>query len=104
MAKTGHLYEYDHNQNMILPANLKITKSLYFDNEDKNVNAYIGPCSNSTDNTLLVGSIEGTTYDKGLAIGGSSKNLLWKAKVVPVLSDANLSGNDTTPVYVNNKG
>jgi hypothetical protein len=77
-------------------------KGLYFPVQ-KSRTPYIGGCTSSVDDTFVVGSIEGTTYDTGLAIGGSSKNLLWKSKTIPVLNDANLSGNDTTPVYVNNK-
>ena len=45
-----------------------------------NLTPYIGPCTSSDDGTFLFGSLEGDTYSNGLAIGGSSKNLLWKGK------------------------
>lgn len=41
-------------------------------------NPYIGYCTGSGDGTFVVGSLLGTTYQSGLAIGGSSGNLLWK--------------------------
>lgn len=41
-------------------------------------NPYMGYCTGSGDGTFVVGSLLGTTYQSGLAIGGSSGNLLWK--------------------------
>jgi hypothetical protein len=47
------------------------------------LNPFMGYCSNSGDGTFVVGSLLGTTYQTGLAIGGSSGNLLWKgAKIL----------------------
>jgi hypothetical protein len=47
-------------------------------------------------------SIEGTNYVSGLAIGGSSGNLLWKGNIVPTLSAATV-GSNVKPVWVNDK-
>lgn len=41
-------------------------------------NPYIGYALNQTDGTFLIGSLLGTNYQDGLAIGGGSGNLLWK--------------------------
>ena len=51
------------------------------------LNPFIGYCTASSDGTFLIGSLEGTKWDTGLAIGGSSKNLLWKGKQVAVKTD-----------------
>lgn len=48
---------------------------------------YQGFATDQTDGTFMVGSIEGTNYQAGLAIGGGSHNLLWKGKKVLVDGD-----------------
>jgi hypothetical protein len=56
-------------------------------------NPYIGYASDQTDGTFVVGSLLGTNYASGLAIGGGSGNLLWKGAKVAVTSDIpNISG------------
>lgn len=65
-------------------------------------NPYIGYASDQVDGTFVVGSVLGTNYASGLAIGGDSGNLLWKGTKVATTSDipnisgkANLSGGNT---------
>jgi len=48
---------------------------------------YIGFATDQTDGTFLLGSLRGTNYASGLAIGGGSTNLLWKGDRVAVASD-----------------
>lgn len=44
---------------------------------------YVGFATDQSDGTFLFGSLKGTNYQAGLAIGGGSGNLLWKgARVV----------------------
>lgn len=50
-------------------------------------NPYIGYASDQTDGTFVVGSLLGTSYASGLAIGGGSGNLLWKGAKVATTSD-----------------
>ena len=50
-------------------------------------NPYIGYASDQVDGTFVVGSLLGTTYASGLAIGGGSGNLLWKGAKVATTSD-----------------
>lgn len=50
-------------------------------------NPYIGYASDQTDGTFVVGSLLGTNYASGLAIGGGSGNLLWKGTKVATISD-----------------
>lgn len=50
-------------------------------------NPYIGYASDQTDGTFVIGSLLGTNYASGLAIGGGSGNLLWKGKKVATTSD-----------------
>ena len=65
-------------------------------------NPYIGYASDQVDGTFVVGSLLGTNYASGLAIGGGSGNLLWKGTKVATTNDipnvsgkANLSGGNT---------
>ena len=65
-------------------------------------NPYIGYASDQVDGTFVVGSLLGTNYASGLAIGGDSGNLLWKGAKVATTNDipnvsgkANLSGGNT---------
>lgn len=65
-------------------------------------NPYIGYASDQVDGTFVVGSLLGTNYASGLAIGGGSGNLLWKGAKVATTNDipnvsgkANLSGGNT---------
>lgn len=65
-------------------------------------NPYIGYASDQVDGTFVVGSLLGTNYASGLAIGGGSGNLLWKGTRVATTNDipnvsgkANLSGGNT---------
>ena len=50
-------------------------------------NPYIGYASDQTDGTFVVGSLLGTNYASGLAIGGGSGNLLWRGTKVATTSD-----------------
>ena len=50
-------------------------------------NPYIGYALNQTDGTFLIGSLLGTNYQDGLAIGGGSGNLLWKGTKVATTAD-----------------
>lgn len=50
-------------------------------------NPYIGYASDQADGTFVVGSLLGTNYASGLAIGGGSGNLLWKGAKVATTSD-----------------
>lgn len=50
-------------------------------------NPYIGYASDQVDGTFVVGSLLGTNYASGLAIGGGSGNLLWKGSKVATTSD-----------------
>lgn len=62
-------------------------------------NPYIGYASDQTDGTFVVGSLLGTNYASGLAIGGGSGNLLWKGAKVATTSDIpvfSLSGTTLT--------
>ena len=53
----------------------------------KSKNPYIGYASDQSDGTFVVGSLLGTNYASGLAIGGGSGNLLWKGTKVATTSD-----------------
>ena len=61
-------------------------------------NPYIGYASDQVDGTFVVGSLLGTNYASGLAIGGGSGNLLWKGTKVATTSDipTNYVTTDTT--------
>ncbi len=59
-----------------------------------NKNPYIGYASDQTDGTFVIGSLLGTNYASGLAIGGGSGNLLWKGARVATATD--LAGYSTT--------
>lgn len=48
---------------------------------------YIGWCTNSSDGTFIIGNLIDTVWNGGLAIGGSSGNLLWKGSKVAVTTD-----------------
>lgn len=48
---------------------------------------FIGYATDQTDGTFVIGSITGTAYQTGLAIGGGSGNLLWKGVKVATTSD-----------------
>lgn len=50
-------------------------------------NPYIGYATDQVDGTFLLGSLLGTNYASGLAIGGGSGNLLWKGNKVAITSD-----------------
>lgn len=50
-------------------------------------NPYIGYASDQSDGTFIVSSLLGTDHASGLAIGGSSGNLLWKGIKVATTSD-----------------
>lgn len=59
-----------------------------------NKNPYIGYASDQSDGTFVIGSLLGTNYASGLAIGGGSGNLLWKGARVATATD--LAGYSTT--------
>lgn len=50
---------------------------------------YIGFATDQTDGTFILGSLKGTAYRTGLAIGGGSGNLLWKGSRVATADDLN---------------
>lgn len=56
-------------------------------------NPYIGYASDQVDGTFVVGSLLGTNYASGLAIGGGSGNLLWKGAKVAITSDITAHSN-----------
>ena len=49
---------------------------------------FMGYCTSSGDGTFVIGSLTGTTYQTGLAIGGSSGNLLWQGNAVLTTASA----------------
>ena len=51
-------------------------------------NPYMGYCTSSSDGTFVIGSLTGTTHQTGLAIGGSSGNLLWQGNAVLTTASA----------------
>lgn len=57
-------------------------------------NPYIGYATDQVDGTFVIGSLLGTNYASGLAIGGGSGNLLWKGAKVATATD--LAGYATT--------
>lgn len=57
-------------------------------------NPYIGYATDQVDGTFVIGSLLGTNYASGLAIGGGSGNLLWKGTKVATATD--LAGYSTT--------
>ena len=69
-----------------------------------NSSPFIGYASDRSDGTFALLSIEGTNYQSGLAIGGTSKNLLWKGSKVAtetfvtdsIKTHADIVGNETT--------
>ena len=62
---------------------------------------YIGYASDQSDGTFLLGSLTGTTYKTGLAIGGGSGNLLWKGTKVATTSDIPTVSNGTLTLKKN---
>ena len=52
---------------------------------------YIGHCTTSSDGTFVVGSLKGTVWNTGLAIGGGSGNLLWKGSKVATIDTTELT-------------
>lgn len=61
-------------------------------NNNDTLSPYMGYCTSSGDGTFVIGSLLGTTYQSGLALGGSSGNLLWKgAQVLTSESTINAS-------------
>lgn len=66
---------------------------------------YIGFAQDQTDGTFILGSLKGTNYQAGLAIGGGSGNLLWKGAKVATVSDtvANAT-NASTSSYATKAG
>lgn len=64
-------------------------------------NPYIGYASDQVDGTFVVGSLLGTNYASGLAIGGSSGNLLWKGTKVATTSDIPTVNNGTLTIQKN---
>ena len=64
-------------------------------------NPYIGYASDQADGTFVVGSLLGTNYASGLAIGGGSGNLLWKGTKVATTSDIPTVNNGTLTIQKN---
>lgn len=80
-----------------------LTGQLVFNNNTSNQNGYpsikwgtiqsntpfIGYATDQSDGTFIITSLIGTTYSTGLAIGGSSQNLLYKGQIVLNASNFN---------------
>lgn len=64
-------------------------------------NPYIGYASDQVGGTFVVGSLLGTNYASGLAIGGGSGNLLWKGTKVATTSDIPTVNNGTLTIQKN---
>ena len=64
-------------------------------------NPYIGYASDQVDGTFVVGSLLGTNYASGLAIGGGSGNLLWKGTKVATTGDIPTVNNGTLTIQKN---
>ena len=64
-------------------------------------NPYIGYASDQVDGTFVIGSLLGTNYASGLAIGGGSGNLLWKGAKVATTSDIPTVNNGTLTIKKN---
>lgn len=64
-------------------------------------NPYIGYASDQVDGTFVVGSLLGTNYASGLAIGGGSGNLLWKGTKVATTNDIPTVNNGTLTIKKN---
>ena len=64
-------------------------------------NPYIGYASDQVDGTFVVGSLLGTNYASGLAIGGGSGNLLWKGTKVATTNDIPTVNNGTLTIQKN---
>ena len=64
-------------------------------------NPYIGYASDQVDGTFVIGSLLGTNYASGLAIGGGSGNLLWKGTKVATTSDIPTVNNGTLTIQKN---
>ena len=64
-------------------------------------NPYIGYASDQSDGTFVVGSLLGTNYASGLAIGGGSGNLLWKGTKVATTNDIPTVNNGTLTIQKN---
>lgn len=64
---------------------------------------YIGFASDQSDGTFVLGSLSGTNYREGLAIGGGSGNLLWKGSKVLAASDVvtSVTNGNSNPVTSN---
>jgi hypothetical protein len=70
-------------------------------------NPYIGYASDQVDGTFVVGSLLGTNYASGLAIGGGSGNLLWKGAKVATTNDIPAAVTESTVSgwgFTKNKG
>lgn len=80
-----------------------LTGQLVFNNNTSNQNGYpsikwgtiqsntpfIGYATDQSDGTFIITSLKGTTYSTGLAIGGSSQNLLYKGQIILNVSNFN---------------
>ena len=89
--------------NYILKSGDTMTGQLVFNNNTSNQNSYpsikwgtiqsntpfIGYATDQKDGTFIITSLKGTTYATGLAIGGSSQNLLYKGQIVLNASNFN---------------
>ena len=60
---------------------------------------YIGFATDQTDGTFVFGSLKGTTYQTGLAIGGGSGNLLWKGAKVATADDLGAKAPLASPTF-----
>lgn len=71
---------------------------------------YIGYATDQVDGTFVLGSLKGTGYQTGLAIGGGSGNLLWKGvrvatvNDIPAYTDTNTSHNHSAGVGLTASG
>ena len=89
--------------NYVLKSGDTITGQLVFNNNTSNQNGYpsikwgtiqsntpfIGYATDQSDGTFIITSLKGTTYATGLAIRGSSQDLLYKGKIILDASNFN---------------
>lgn len=61
---------------------------LYWESPEGNY--FIGPSSNKEDKSFTIASIEGTSFENGLAIDGTSQELYWKNQRVATETDLDL--------------
>ena len=101
---TYHILHSGNYYNYALPlTGGTLTGQLVFNNNTSNQNGYpsikwgtiqsntpfIGYATDQSDGTFIITSLKGTTYATGLAIGGSSQDLLYKGQIILDASNFN---------------